>query len=305
MGSCKLPGFICLIVLLLVAMSVPAKAQTKPLLGGSLTWAINRDFRKGVRKVSMTLKTAWTLVAPEPCVHLPGNKVSKCETPKKEPMARLGRLCYYLCDNKGCTNIRDDVHLNTSLINDFTVQQFDRTLGYMSGELSVEVNIPPQMVNMYAFLCFDDWSPVALGPEFDWYGMSNADAPNYPQFNLYYPRTAGAPRADAQGRYFGSAFLDNFPINTDRAITSFGHRVKLLSTFLQLCCTDCTAVGEKRGEHIEQYCTMHVVCMHTTMMQMNAIITHSPIRIINANTAPHTTTTHTTMHHSTQQKRHA
>ena len=118
MGSCKLPGFICLIVLLLVAMSVPAKAQTKPLLGGSLTWAINHDFRKGVRKVSMTLKTAWTLVASEPCVHLPGNKVSKCETPKKEPMARLGRLCYYLCDNKGCSSVRDDVHLNSKLIND-------------------------------------------------------------------------------------------------------------------------------------------------------------------------------------------
>ena len=70
-----------------------AVSDDRPLLGGSLTWAINRDFktgRAGTRQVELTLKTAWRIAptsAQKDCV--PAETVSTCtQDSTEESMAR-------------------------------------------------------------------------------------------------------------------------------------------------------------------------------------------------------------------------
>ena len=236
-------GVAMLVLLLAVMGPHAARAYEGPLIGGSLTWDINRNFKAGSRTVSLTLKTAWMLQKVKQCNHLIGNKVSMCSTPAPEPMARLGRLCFYLCDTKGCDSIRDDRHLNTSHLNDFTVEHFDTTHGYMSGSLTIQATIPTEMVNMFAFLCFDETDPVAVGARMDWYGE---DSPTHALVRLQ-PSFAGAPTPTSQtGRYYGTAFLSKF--GSAVGAGKFGRKAKLLSTFLQFCCHQCSVGAAQQVE---------------------------------------------------------
>lgn len=230
-----------------LATAVEAGDERKPLIGGSLTWAIDRDFRAGNRRVMLTLKTAWKRSS-NPCNHNPGDKVSTCQIPNPEPRDRLGRLCFYQCDNKQCSDIRDDVHLNTTFDNDFVVEINDRVLGFMSGTLTVTVDVPPQMVGLFAFLCFEENNEDAVGPLADqWYGVGDtADG----EFNNLYPKYAGSIAAQQAGRYYGQTFLQNFQ-SSDGA-GSIGRNVKLLSTFIQLCCTTCLVAGEEAETSCEE-----------------------------------------------------
>ena len=67
-----------------------AVSDDRPLLGGSLTWAINRDFKTGTRQVELTLKTAWRIastLSQKACV--PTQRVSTCtQESSEESMAR-------------------------------------------------------------------------------------------------------------------------------------------------------------------------------------------------------------------------
>jgi len=240
-GRCG-AGVALLSCLLALIGPYAVRAAGRPLLGGSLTWEVNRNFRAGARTVSLTLKTAWKLLDSDQCNHLLGNKVSKCTTPAPEPMARLGRLCYYLCDTKDCKGIRDDRHLNTSHVNDFTVEHFDPVLKYLSGSMTI--------VNMFAFLCFDETDPVAVGPvagtSTAWYGE---DSPESLLVHLQ-PSFAGAATPTAQiGRYYGQAFLSKFG-GTIGAGT-IGRKARLLSTFVQFCCHQC---AESVVQQVETSC---------------------------------------------------
>jgi len=233
---------VCLLgACLAVATSVEVGDERKPLIGGSLTWAINRDFRAGTRRVSLTLKTAWKKSA-NPCNHNPGDKVSACEIPNPEPSQRLGRLCFYQCDNKECANVRDDVHLNYTIKNDFIVEIVDyEILGFISGSMTVEVDVPPQMVGMFAFLCFEENNEAAVGPLGNpWYGRGDElDG----EFNNLYPKYAGSIEPQRSGQYYGQSFLARFQLPDGAG--QIGRNVKLLSTFIQLCCETCLVAGEE------------------------------------------------------------
>jgi hypothetical protein len=222
------------------ATAVAAGDERKPLIGGSLTWAINRDFRAGTRQVHLTLKTAWKRSS-IPCNHNPGDTVSTCSTPNPEPRERLGRLCFYQCDNKQCEDVRDDVHLNTTFENDFVVEINNNVLGFMSGSMTVTVDVEPQMVGLFAFLCFEEDNEEAVGPLADqWYGVGDETDG---EFNNLYPKYAGSVAPQQAGLFYGQTFLQRF--ESTAGAGSIGRNVKLLSTYIQLCCTTCLVAGEE------------------------------------------------------------
>ena len=150
------------------------------LLGVSLTWAVNRDFRTGTRKVKFTLRSAfqwgqdfgstnpdWASRRYDP-EHLPGDRVSLKEpfTGDKPYGQRFGVLQIVQCRDSNCA--RQTIE---SFDNDFVVQTHDKIKQYTAGIFEHEYTVPADAVAVLAYLTFKTDSPVnpdstALGEEF-------------------------------------------------------------------------------------------------------------------------------------------
>ena len=138
-----------------------------PLLGASLTWAINRNFRSGTRTVTFTLRSAWaygkaygstrpawTSFDPD---HKPGSRVS-VEEPfeaiaNKGPYGqRFGQLCFWMCVDAECTTVAPEAPKCVN--NDFLVQTHNTQKEYTAGIFIHTATVPEDVVGILAYLTF-------------------------------------------------------------------------------------------------------------------------------------------------------
>ena len=129
--------------------------------------------------------------------------------------------------------------------NNFVVDKVDPSLGYLSGSFTHAVAIRPSTVSMFAFLCFDHTDPLAVGQSDNpWYDSQDVTEANF----------AGSASLDDSsegwGRYYGPILtnLEDSVNIADSEAKEAASKPKLLSTFLQLCCSpasQCLSTAER------------------------------------------------------------
>jgi hypothetical protein len=161
---------------LLVCFGIHAVAQTDvqdgPLLGASLTWEVDRNFRRGTRKVVFTLRSAWAYGTDfgsfsEDPGHEPGSLASRKEKIRSDQAPasqapkgkRLGMLCFVFCRDTRCDSRRQPtqtVKNGTCVDNDFLVQTHDTDAKYTAGIFTHSLDVDQDAVSVLAYLTFDD-----------------------------------------------------------------------------------------------------------------------------------------------------
>ena len=129
--------------------------------------------------------------------------------------------------------------------NNFVIDKVDPSLGYLSGSFTHAVAIRPSTVSMFAFLCFDHTDPLAVGQSDNpWYDSQDVTEANF----------AGSASLDDSsegwGRYYGPILtnLEDSVNIADSEAKEAASKPKLLSTFLQLCCSpasQCLSTAER------------------------------------------------------------
>jgi hypothetical protein len=191
----------------LVCFAGRAAAQLlePPLLGASLTWAVNRNFRSGARRVTFTLRSAfaygkdfgstkpeWASAGYSPD-HKPGDRV-RVKEPFSAHGQRFGVLSIVECLDSNCNQ-----KVIVDIDNDFEVQTHDTVKKFTAGILVHERTVPADVVAVLAYLTFKPDSPVnpdsvANGERYSLYTRyASATGPDMKQdWSALLPPAAGA-----------------------------------------------------------------------------------------------------------------
>ena len=160
-----------------------AAAQLEPpLLGASLTWAVDRNFNKGTRKVTFTLRSAFAYGRPFGSTkpewgetgnpnHNPGDRV-KVKEPFSAHGQRFGVLSIVECLDSNCQQ-----KAIVNIDNDFEVQTHDSVKKFTAGILVHERTVPADVVAVLAYLTFKPDSPLNIDS-----GANNEVYSLYPRY---------------------------------------------------------------------------------------------------------------------------